>query len=157
MSANSAAHLVINSSANKYTVLATEDDRSAQSKRQEKKSETPRMETKTLSKKTKPSKEAKPEKATRSIEEKEEAPQKAKGFGKTQFGIRVVIETLDDRRRLETDALIDTGCDNTSIDADWIKQEGLNTVPMNYPIEVLNADGSKNAHGKISRLFSSVL
>src|SRR6202035_4327855 len=61
------------------------------------------------------------------------------------------------RRRLETDALIDTGCDNTSINAEWIKQEGLNTVPMNYPIEVLNADGSKNAHGKISRLFSSVL
>ncbi|KAF8545983.1 hypothetical protein OG21DRAFT_1400390, partial [Imleria badia] len=64
--------------------------------------------------------------------------------------LQAELFTLDDQRTFSLQALVDSGCTGSSIDAGFVKAKGLNTCPLPQPIPVYNADGTLNKGGAIT-------
>jgi hypothetical protein len=47
-------------------------------------------------------------------------------------------------------ALLDSGCDGSSINHCFIKRNNIPTRKVVNPVQVLNADGTENKHGYIT-------
>jgi hypothetical protein len=48
---------------------------------------------------------------------------------------------------VDAKALVDSGCDTSSVDRKWVAEKKLDTLPLPEVIRVQNADGSPNANG----------
>lgn len=64
--------------------------------------------------------------------------------------LNAILNTLDDCRGFSVNALIDSGCTDSSIDTGFIAAKGINTQKLAHPIPVYNADGTLNAGGVIT-------
>ncbi len=62
----------------------------------------------------------------------------------------VQIETLENRTRIASSALIDSGCTSSTINRAFVKKHNIPTHATAAPITVYNADGSKNSAGQIT-------
>lgn len=61
----------------------------------------------------------------------------------------VTIQTLNDYRSLQADALLDSGAMRCYIDTGYVQAESLNLTPLPYMVPVYNADGTPNEVGPI--------
>ena len=73
-----------------------------------------------------------------------------RGSHGNQMDVALQITTLDTQRPLSVTALLDTGCTGSSINANFVKKNGINTRKLYAPIPVYNADGSHNTGGPIT-------
>jgi Aspartyl protease len=56
---------------------------------------------------------------------------------------------LDSKKEFIITALIDSGCTHSTIDSDFVRENGLTTTLLEYPRLVRNADGTENKEGRI--------
>ena len=70
--------------------------------------------------------------------------------GGRQMDITMTLSTLDDERDFRVDALLDSGCTGSSIDAGFVERNKINVRKLPRPIPVYNADGSLNKGGPIA-------
>ena len=87
---------------------------------------------------------------------KEEVDAQAKTT-KRKIKIGTVLITLDTREQLQCNAMLDTGCETTSIDRAWVKSKGLNLTELPTCIKVLNANGSENKDGSTQHILRTCL
>ncbi len=62
----------------------------------------------------------------------------------------LLIETADSRARINSSALVDSGCTSSAINQAFVKKHDIPTRATAAPITVYNADGSKNSSGQIT-------
>ncbi|KAG0695877.1 hypothetical protein DFH29DRAFT_779653, partial [Suillus ampliporus] len=89
------------------------------------------------------------EEAATAIQELHGPKRYIRGTGSSIF-LPVSLTTIDDRRCIATRALLDCGCTGSSIDAGFVRANGLNTHKLARPVPVYNADGSLNSGGSIT-------
>ena len=58
--------------------------------------------------------------------------------------------TLSDERTFEVQTLVDSGCTTSTIDKGFVEAKGIQTIPVNHPTKVYNADGTPNGDGLIT-------
>lgn len=92
------------------------------------------------------------EQRIRALEELARPKQYIRGTRGNQLDVPLVLSTLDDARTFSTKALLDSGCTGSSIDADFVRQHGIETRQLPRPIPVYNTDGSLNSGGPISEV-----
>jgi hypothetical protein len=73
-----------------------------------------------------------------------------RGHKGNQLDINLVATTLDNGRKFEIQALLDSGCTGSCIDSKWVKDKGITTHKYLRAIPVYNADGSMNLGGSIA-------
>lgn len=76
-------------------------------------------------------------------------PRWIRRIGQNSVVLPVTLQTLDDRRRLQTEALLDSGATGCYIDMGYARAKSLNLNPLPYAIPVYNADGTPNEAGPI--------
>ena len=64
--------------------------------------------------------------------------------------INVMVDTLDTQSRFKVNALLDSGATGLYVDRTWIEKNGIKTQPLDFPLEIYNADGTKNNAGTIT-------
>ncbi len=69
----------------------------------------------------------------------------------------ILIETADSRTRINSSALVDSGCTSSTIDRAFVEKHDIPTRATAAPITVYNADGSKNSADKSLLLPSYAL
>jgi hypothetical protein len=74
-----------------------------------------------------------------------QAEAKATVYRKIKIG--TVLITLDMGQQLQCNAMLDNGCEMTSIDREWVRTKGLNTTKIQDKIIIKNANGSNNQDG----------
>jgi Aspartyl protease len=57
---------------------------------------------------------------------------------------------LDSKKEFIITALINSGCAHSTIDSDFIHENGLTTTPLEYPQLVRNADGTENKEERVT-------
>ncbi len=62
----------------------------------------------------------------------------------------ILIEMPSSRARINSSALIDSGCTSSAIDRAFVEKHSIPTRATAAPITVYNADGSKNSSGQIT-------
>ncbi len=62
----------------------------------------------------------------------------------------ILIEMPSSRARINSSALIDSGCTSSAIDRAFVKKHSIPTRATAAPITVYNADGSRNSAGQIT-------
>ncbi len=62
----------------------------------------------------------------------------------------ILIEMLSSRARINSSALIDSGCTSSAIDRAFVEKHHIPTRATAAPITVYNADGSRNSSGQIT-------
>ena len=87
---------------------------------------------------------------------KEEVDAQAKTT-KRKIKVGTVLITLDTREQLQCPAMLDTGCETTSIDRTWAISKGLNLTELPSRIKILNADGSENKDGSTQHILRARL
>jgi hypothetical protein len=75
-----------------------------------------------------------------------DAPASIKAIPGYQFALSVTLKQ-DNGKTVDAKALIDSGCDTSSVDRKWVAEKNLDTLPLPEVIKVQNADGSPNANG----------
>ncbi len=78
------------------------------------------------------------------------------GKGK-DLTIDVQIETLDNRTKVTTAALVDSGCTSSAINRAFVKEHNIPTHATAAPIPVYNADGTRNQGGSITQYAEILL
>lgn len=73
-----------------------------------------------------------------------------RGIRGSSLTLQAELTTLDDQRQFSLQALVDSGCTGSSIDAGFVRAKGLNIHPLPRPIPVYNADGTLNKGGAIT-------
>lgn len=61
-----------------------------------------------------------------------------------------MVDTLDTQSRFKVNALLDSGATGLYVDRTWIEKNGIKTQPLDFPLEIYNADGTKNNAGTIT-------
>ncbi|KAG1839859.1 hypothetical protein C8R48DRAFT_550233, partial [Suillus tomentosus] len=89
------------------------------------------------------------EEASEAVSELSTPKHYIQGMGNS-LTLSAILNTLDDRRGFSVNALVDSGCTGSSIDAGFIAAKGINTQKLAHPIPVYNADGTLNAGGVIT-------
>jgi hypothetical protein len=79
-----------------------------------------------------------------------------KGIPGYRFALGVTLKQ-DNRKTVDAKALVDSGCDTSSVDRKWVAQKGLDTLLLPEVIKVRNADGSPNAHGPSDKSLPGTL
>jgi hypothetical protein len=64
--------------------------------------------------------------------------------------VPIVLTSLTTGKTRGVKALLDNGCTRTCIDWGYAKAEGFEMTELDVPITANNADGTENAHGKIT-------
>jgi hypothetical protein len=59
---------------------------------------------------------------------------------------------LNTQSEFTANALLNCGCEGSCIDAKFVKERNLNTIPLPHPIPVYNADGQPNSEGPIQEV-----
>ncbi len=72
------------------------------------------------------------------------------GKGK-DLTIDVQIKTLENRTKVVTTALVDSGCTSSAINQAFVKKHNIPTHATAMPIPVYNADGTRNQGGLITQ------
>ncbi len=72
------------------------------------------------------------------------------GKGK-DLAINVQIETLENRTKVTTTALVDSGCTSSAINQAFVKEHNIPTHATAAPIPVYNADRTRNQGGSITQ------
>src|SRR5215471_16395288 len=72
-----------------------------------------------------------------------------RGTGGTKLNLKTTVVTLDTRQEHTTKALLDSGCEGSCIDTDYVRQRNIRTTPFARPMPVYNADGTRNSAGSI--------
>jgi hypothetical protein len=93
-------------------------------------------------------------KAIAAIEELKEPWVFKRGTNGFKLSLKTTIITLNNWQELCADALLDSGCEGSCIDIDFIKNNKLDTTPLLRPLWVINADGSPNVDGPILEMVS---
>ncbi len=78
------------------------------------------------------------------------------GKGK-DLTIDVQIETLTNRTKLTTVALVDSGCTSSAINRAFVENNNIPTHATAAPIPVYNADGTRNQGGSITQYAEILL
>ncbi len=65
--------------------------------------------------------------------------------------IDIQIETLNNRTKVTTTALVDSGCTSSAINRAFVKKHNIPTHATAAPIPVYNADGTCNQGGSITQ------
>jgi hypothetical protein len=65
--------------------------------------------------------------------------------GTKSFYVTTQIETLDERKTIYTNSLLDTGASGIFVDEEWAKRQNFNFILIDRPILVCNADGTLNS------------
>jgi hypothetical protein len=68
-----------------------------------------------------------------------------------------VLIMLDTGQQVQCNAMLDNGCETTSIDRDWVRSKGLNTFPLRERIVIRNADGTINEDGTCTSILQARL
>jgi hypothetical protein len=68
--------------------------------------------------------------------------------GKLTMGLQLGVPRL--ARRIGIAALLDSGCDRSSINHRFVKRNNIPTRKVASPVWVLNANGTENKHGYIT-------
>ena len=71
--------------------------------------------------------------------------------------LRVEIQTTDTQEIKSGNALLDCGATGLFIDANYVKEQGLNTRTLTRPIPVNNVDGTANEAGPITEVVDLLL
>lgn len=75
------------------------------------------------------------------------------GTGANQLDIPVRLQDLSPTgKTIRATALLDSGCTSSIIDEAFVRKHNLPTWPLDKPIPAVNADGTKNAAGPITRV-----
>ncbi|RPD76869.1 hypothetical protein L226DRAFT_424044, partial [Lentinus tigrinus ALCF2SS1-7] len=67
-----------------------------------------------------------------------------------QMNIPVIIYVPGTDRRVDADALLDSGSTGSCMHRDFVRRNGLETRAFEVPIDVYNADGTVNSGGRIT-------
>jgi hypothetical protein len=67
------------------------------------------------------------------------------------------IETLDERKMIYTNSLLDTSASGIFVNEEWAKRQNFNFIPIDCPIPVRNADGTLNSGGYIKNRIEFML
>jgi hypothetical protein len=72
---------------------------------------------------------------------------------KNTMNINILIfgESLERKKKVETTALLDTGAGGKFIDQNFVRNQGIETKELKYPIEVFNVDETPNKRGTIKK------
>jgi hypothetical protein len=79
-------------------------------------------------------------------QDESDAPTSIKAIPGYRFALNVTLKQ-DNRKTVDAKALVDSGCDTSSVDRKWVAEKRLDTLPLPEVIRVQNADGSPNANG----------
>src|SRR5713226_6594237 len=71
--------------------------------------------------------------------------------------MKIQIETVDTKEKMEVDALLDSGATGLYVDREFVKKNRLNTRKLHTPIPVYNVDGTQNAQGSISEVIDFIM
>ncbi len=72
-------------------------------------------------------------------------------LGTSEFPlVRVECTAPDDQQRFTIDALIDSGAGGCYVSTTLVAKYDLQLIPLDPPIQVVNADGSENKHGTVT-------
>ena len=71
--------------------------------------------------------------------------------------MKVRLTALDTGKTVEVMALFDGGCEETSINKDWLERAGFNATPLPAPIIIKNADGTENIEGRCTSTLTARL
>src|SRR5713226_9469990 len=71
--------------------------------------------------------------------------------------MKIQIETVDTKERLEVDVLLDSGATGLYVDKEFVKMNQLNTRKLHTPIPVYNVDGTQNKQGSISEVINFIM
>jgi dUTP pyrophosphatase len=77
--------------------------------------------------------------------------------GTKSFYVTSQIETLDERKTIFTNLLLDTGASGIFVDEEWAKRQNFNFILIDCPIPVRNADGTLNSGGYIKNRIEFIL
>jgi dUTP pyrophosphatase len=77
--------------------------------------------------------------------------------GTKSFYVTTQIETLDERKTIYTNSLLDTGTSGIFVNEEWAKRQNFNFIPIERPIPVCNADGTLNSGGYIKNRIEFIL
>ena len=58
--------------------------------------------------------------------------------------VLVMLGSLTDTTRVQATALLDSGCSVSAIDTNFVQTHRLPTLQLDWPINIQNADGSRN-------------
>jgi hypothetical protein len=77
--------------------------------------------------------------------------------GTKSFYVASQIETLDERKMIFTNLLLDTSASGIFVDEEWARRQNFNFIPIDRPIPVRNADGTLNSGGYIKNRIEFIL
>jgi len=77
--------------------------------------------------------------------------------GTRSFYVTMQIETIDKRKTIFTNLLLDTGASGIFVDEEWARKQNFNFIPIDHPIPVRNADGTLNSGGYIKNRIEFIL
>jgi len=69
--------------------------------------------------------------------------------GKRELNVQAEVKTKNGKN-LKVKALVDSGCTHTGIDEQLVKNNRIQTKPIDFSFEVFNADGTKN--GEVTKV-----
>jgi len=69
-----------------------------------------------------------------------------------QLDLELTLGTLDNRRNFCINTLLDSGCTNSCIDKNFIKNNRINVIKLPIPVLVYNTDGTPNAAGAVTEI-----
>jgi hypothetical protein len=82
---------------------------------------------------------------------------KVKATTHRKIKLGTVLIMLDMGQQVQCNAMLDNGCETTSIDRDWVRSKGLNTFPLRERIVIRNADGTINEDGTCTSILQARL
>ena len=69
----------------------------------------------------------------------------------------VTLETLQEKKRMDVKALLDSGATGMFIDKKFAEEKGLKLRKLDYPVQVFNTDGTRNLGGAITHKVTMVM
>jgi hypothetical protein len=89
-------------------------------------------------------------------QDKSDAPTSIKAIPGYRFALNVTLKQ-DNGKIVDAKALVDSGCDTSSVDRKWVTEKKLDTLPLPEVIKVWNADSSPNVNGPSVNLLPGTL
>ena len=77
-----------------------------------------------------------------------------RGTRGSKLTLKSTIMTLDTRSEHSTEVLLDSGCQGSCININYVRKHNLNTTPLPRAILVYNADGQLNSAGPITDMVT---
>jgi len=91
------------------------------------------------------------------LSENRERQLRRSGTNAYELIMTVTLKTLQEKKRMDVKALLDSGATGLFIDKKFVKEHGLRTHKLDIPIKVFNADGTQNLSGQITHEVNIVM